>query len=186
MILMNGLYPAVVEAYYAEDRYCDVSIDGITTGSEDYLKAEIQYSLGDKSEDTEIEILAGDKVWVMFHGGDPRYPIITGYRTLNSGASTDTRRWHKENIILEADDNAKVVVGGENGSLIDATPLKIKLTVGNAEITAENNKMVLKVGERVIELTNTTITQTSGKSKVTMSDSAYDLEAMAYNATQAT
>jgi uncharacterized protein involved in type VI secretion and phage assembly len=52
---------------------------------------------------TEIEILKGDSVWVAFIGGDPRYPIITGWRNPGAGNSVDWRRTHHANIEMTAD-----------------------------------------------------------------------------------
>ncbi|MDQ7982229.1 hypothetical protein QYH69_33950 [Paraburkholderia sp. SARCC-3016] len=86
---------------------CPVEIPGITDGAVQLPLAEIEYPIGDKSansaHNTEIEILAGDTVWLAFENGDPRYPIITGYRNPRSGNPSGTRRWHHANIEMVAD-----------------------------------------------------------------------------------
>lgn len=60
-------------------------------------------AVGDRSENTEIRILEGDRVWLMFQNSDPRFPIITGYRAKETGNETAWRRWHHANIELTAD-----------------------------------------------------------------------------------
>lgn len=86
--LMHGRYPAIVRTYDQARRTCRIDIPGLTDGGDTLPEAEIEYPIGDKSRSgafaTEIEILPGDTVWVAFIGGDPRYPIITGYRNPQS------------------------------------------------------------------------------------------------------
>lgn len=147
MKVLSGLFPAKVVSYDGPSRLCLVEIDGISTGADQHLEAEIMYSLGDKSHNTEIEILAGDLLWVQFHGGDPRYPIIVGYRTLNEDASVGKRRWHHLNIEIEADDKAEVIVGDTK---ITSVPDSITMTIGNAMIKAEDGKITLKVGSNEV------------------------------------
>jgi hypothetical protein len=102
-----GLRPGIVRGYDPISRMCPVEIPGITDGATEFPLAEIQYTIGDKSansaHNTEIEILAGDPVWIMFENGDERFPIITGYRNPRSGNPSGTRRWHHANIELVAD-----------------------------------------------------------------------------------
>lgn len=157
-MIMHGLHPAIVKSYDAETRYCEIEIEGVTFGGDNYLQAQIAYSLGDKSSDTEIEILENDLVWVQFHGGDYRYPIIVFFRTLNADASVGKRRWHHANIEIEADDKAQIIVGD---STITAEPDKIMLEIGNASIKAENNKITLQVGDSSYVLEPEKITETS-------------------------
>ncbi len=103
----HGPYPAVVKSYDAASRLCRVQIPGINDGAEVYPQAEIIYPLGDKSKSgihsTEIEVLAGDLVWVEFVGGNPEYPVITGYRNPQTGNSLAWRKWHHANIELDGD-----------------------------------------------------------------------------------
>ena len=106
MIEKGGLYPAVVKSYNAKDRNCTIEIKGMTDGAEHGLTADFIYPLGDKSygnHATEIEVLAGDLVWVMFVNADARYPIVIGYRNPQVGNATGTRHYHHANISLTAD-----------------------------------------------------------------------------------
>lgn len=126
--LMHGRYPAIVASYDKAKRTCRVKIPPLTDGAEVFPEAEIEYPIGDKSRagdfETEIEILAGDPVWVAFIGGDPRYPIITGWRNPQSGNSANWRRWHHANIELLADNILRLKVGA---SSITLTPAGIQI-----------------------------------------------------------
>lgn len=113
--LMPGRYPAIVKTYSQARRTCRVEIPGLTDGGDVLPEAEIEYPIGDKSRaganTTEIEITPGDTVWVAFIGGDPRYPIVTGYRNPQAGNSADWRRWHHANMELLADGTMRLAVG---------------------------------------------------------------------------
>lgn len=108
---MPGRYPAIVTSYNEEHRTCGVSIPGITDNADESLIAEIEYPIGDKSRNTELEIIKGDTVWIAFIGGDVRYPIITGYRCPQNGNTAGTRYYHHANIGLNADKNVTVGAG---------------------------------------------------------------------------
>jgi len=113
--LLPGRYPAVVRSYDQARRTCRIEIPGLTDGADVFPEAEIEYPIGDKSRSganaTELEISAGDTVWVSFIGGDPRYPVITGYRNPQSGNSANWRRWHHANIEMLADGTIRLAVG---------------------------------------------------------------------------
>ena len=115
----GGRWPAIVREYLPEERMCRVEIPGITDGADLLPLAEIEYSIGDKSihskHPTEIEVLPGDEVWIAFIGGDPRYPIITGYRNARVRNSLDWRRWHHRNIEIDADERIKIQAGEHVG-----------------------------------------------------------------------
>lgn len=132
-----GRYPAIVKSYDAVKRTCRVDIPGITSGGDVYTEAEIEYAIGDKSRtgkwETEIEILPEDMVWVDFIGGDPRYPVITGWRNPRAGNSVGWRRFHHANINLEA----------EKEIIIEAHE-KITIKVGGSTITITEGGIVLE------------------------------------------
>jgi hypothetical protein len=146
---MPGRYPAVIKSYDKVARMCRVEIPGITDGGDVFPLAEVEYPLGDKSRivegkvSTEIEILPGDAVWVAFIGGDPRYPIITGYRNPQTGNSVDWRRWHHANMALIADHIMTHTAGD-----------KILLTVGDGTIEMLPSKITIMLGDSKIELTS--------------------------------
>lgn len=99
-----GRYPATVKRYDKEKRQCAIEVKSLTEGADGDLMAEIEYPIGDNSRKTDIEILTGDTVWIEFIAGDPRYPIITGWRNPNAGNEIDLRFWHQKNITIHADE----------------------------------------------------------------------------------
>jgi hypothetical protein len=114
-----SLWPGVVESYDKVRRTCRVSIAGITDGPGTLPEAVFNNPLGDRAADTEIRILPGDAVWLMFEAGDPRYPIIMGYRTPRAGNPVDWRRWHHKNIELIAEDTFLITLGGTSITVTD-------------------------------------------------------------------
>lgn len=135
-----GRYPAIVDSYDQATRTCRVKIPGVTDGGDVLPIAEIEYSIGDKSKDgpytTEIEIFPGDTVWVCFLAGDPRYPIITGWRNPEAGNSLDWRRWHHKNIELIAEEVMHHIVGGsETTHVPDSITEKTQLKTTDAPMT---------------------------------------------------
>lgn len=148
-----GKYPATVKSYDQERRTCRIEIPFLTDGIDHYPEASIEYSLGDKQRagywETEIEIIPEDKVYIMFEGGDPRYPIITGYRhpRVGNSMSPDSgwRRWHHPNIELIADDELRLVCGTEGkSSTIRMTPTDLYIDshvpLGNVYINLPDPK----------------------------------------------
>lgn len=111
MNIINGLWPGEVESYSPAARTCRVRVVGITQGSTDLPEAVFNNALGDNAATTEIRILPDDPVWLMFEGGDPRFPIIMGYRTPRAGNPVDWRRWRHANIELSADGQMRLIAG---------------------------------------------------------------------------
>lgn len=111
-----GKYPAIIKSYDPDSRTCLVFIPSITEGDGD-LRAEIEYPIGDRSRNTEIRILKNDHVWCEFIQGDPRYPIITGFRNPLVGNSNGVRHWEHDNIEIVADSKITLTVGGTSLTL---------------------------------------------------------------------
>ncbi len=122
-------WPAVVVSYDRSARQCVVAMEGITNGA-DGLIAEIEQNIGDRSPDTEIRIKPGDLVWVDFLAGDPRYPIITGFRARNQQNMVGTRHWEHENFTIVADQTITLTAGS-----------KITIQVGASSITLTPGKI---------------------------------------------
>lgn len=144
--LLSGKWPAVIKSYDGDSRTCEVGIPGITDGAETDLVAEIEYPIGDKSRHatmTEIEILVGDKVWIEFIQGDPRYPIITGWRNPTKGNSVDWRRWHHANMQLLTDNEMHL---NSDGLIFISAEDKITLQVGGSTITMTPDSITLVAG----------------------------------------
>lgn len=109
---LSNYTPGFVDSYDAATRRCRVRVPGITDGAEVLPEAMLCYPIGDKSEHTEIRILPGDRVWLDFVNGDPRFPIITGFRPKETDNALEWRRWHHDNIELQADDDMKLTATG--------------------------------------------------------------------------
>jgi hypothetical protein len=144
---LAGRYPAIVNSYDAIRRTCRINIPGISSGGDINIEAEIEYPLGDKSRavkwNTEIEILAGDAVWVDFIGGDPRYPVITGYRNPQLGNGSEWRRWHHKNIELNADKSMMVKAG--ESILINANK-SVTIKAGESLLIQFGGSITLEAG----------------------------------------
>ncbi|HQZ59988.1 MAG TPA: hypothetical protein PLQ39_09950 [Acinetobacter sp.] len=133
-------YPAVVVGYDANTRLAQVKIEPLDNGADTVLDAELLYPLGDKSN-TAIEVLAGDFVWVEFEAGDPRYPIIAGYRNKREGNDDATRRYHHHGSfeiladnIIKIKGNVKVIVESETVEVIAPT-VKVTSTTVTVDAT---------------------------------------------------
>lgn len=119
MNILNGMWPGVVHTYDPDSRSCRVEIPGITDGSDVRPEAVFNNPLGDNAAMTEIRILPGDPVWLMFEAGDPRFPIIMGYRTPRTGNPTGWRRWRHANIQLTAENQFVITVGATTITVTD-------------------------------------------------------------------
>lgn len=143
MSSMNGLWPAVVVSYDGDKRSARVKIAGMTDGSQAMPEAVFNNPLGDCAETTEIRVKAGDPVWVMFECGDPRYPIITGYRTPRKGNPVSWRRWAHDNIEITADGkmvfNATDVVWNISGSETRTVGGSSSLEAGTSTVKASSH-----------------------------------------------
>lgn len=135
-------YPAVVAEVDRERREVRVEIPGLTDGADRFPLAEIEYPIGDRSEQTEIRILPGDRVWVSFINGDSRYPIITGFRTKHTDNEVGTRRWVHDNFELVADGRYRLQAGESivlevGASVVTITDGKVQVDSGQFEVNAE-------------------------------------------------
>lgn len=169
---LPGEWPGVIKSYDADLREVRVDIPGMTDGAEEFPVAQIRYPIGDKSKHTEIEILEGDLVWLAFECGDPRYPIITGWRNPSEGNVVGFRRWHHKNIESDADETQKHTAGTSytvkaESVLIDGTKtvtIKSEAILLDASQTVTikgGSKVLLEVGGSQFELSSGGIKQVS-------------------------
>lgn len=143
---MIGLMPAEVDSIDREKRIARVRIPGLTDGATELPEAQFCNPVGDKSEHTEIRILPGDRVWLAFEGGDPRYPVIVGYRPKNQENGVDWRRFHHANFQFDADDqfiiNAKTVTVNAEKVIVNAKQVEAnaseKATVVSPEVLVDS------------------------------------------------
>lgn len=131
-------YPAFVRSVDRAAREVRVEVPPYTDGADVWPLAQIEYPIGDDSKDTEIRIVEGLPIWVAFEAGDPRYPIITGYRNPNTGNEVGWRRWNHDNIEWNADSVANINAGtvcNIEAETINLTATKaINLVVGGSSI----------------------------------------------------
>ena len=132
---LTNYTPGFVVSYDAAQRLCRVRIPGVTDGAEVYPEAMLCYAIGDKSEHTEIRILAGDRVWLDFVNGDARFPIITGFRPKETDNAINWRRWHHANIELQADTDMRLLATGGQVLIQAGTTVVIRAPV----ITLDGN-----------------------------------------------
>jgi phage baseplate assembly protein gpV len=142
--MMMFKYPAVVVSYDGVTRLAKVKLEPLDDGADTVLDAELLYPLGDKSN-TAIEVLANDPVWVEFEAGDPRYPIIVGYRNKREGNDDATRRYHHHGSfeiladnIIKIKGNVKVIVESET---VEVTAPTVTVTATTVTVTATNTNI---------------------------------------------
>lgn len=133
--------PGFVESYDAVRKLCRVRIPGVTDGSETLPLAMLSYPIGDKSEHTDIRILPGDRVWLDFVNGDPRYPIVTGFRPKETDNAIEWRRWHHDNIELQADDDMRLMATG--GNLLAQAGVNVTVLAGG-QVLVEAPDIILR------------------------------------------
>jgi hypothetical protein len=132
---MIGLMPAVVDSIDREARIARVRIPGLTDGATELPEAEFCNPVGDKSHHTEIRILPGDDVWLAFIGGDPRYPVIVGYRPRNMSNGIDWRRFHHANFEFTADNEIILTAGS-------------KVTINAPDAVVNSERVVANASEK--------------------------------------
>lgn len=143
-MMMFGKYPAVVMSYDGVTRLAKVKLEPLDEGADTMLDAELLYPLGDKSN-TAIEVLANDPVWVEFEAGDPRYPIIVGYRNKREGNDDSTRRYHHHGSfeiladnIIKIKGDVKVIVESQT---VEVTAPTVTVTATTVTVTATNTNI---------------------------------------------
>ena len=134
--MLPHIYPCIIKSYDRAKRTCRIEIPSITDGAETLPEAEILNMIGDKSEHTEIRILPNDRAYCTFLQGDPRYPLIIGFRPKNTGNEVGTRRWHHDNFQTDAD-NTYVVNAGD----------RITLNVGGTLINIVNGTVTIDASQ---------------------------------------
>jgi len=142
--MMMFKYPAVVVSYDGGTRLAKVKLEPLDEGADTALDAELLYPLGDKSN-TAIEVLANDFVWVEFEAGDPRYPIIVGYRNKREGNDDTTRRYHHHGSfeiladnIIKIKGDVKVIVESQT---VEVTAPTVTVTATTVTVTATNTNI---------------------------------------------
>jgi hypothetical protein len=120
----NFLHAAFIRSVDRDRREVRVEVPPYTDGADILPLAEVMYPIGDDSTNTEIRLVVGAPIYVAFEAGDPRYPIIMGFRNPNVGNVVGMRRWNHDNFELNADETFTINAGTQ-----------IKLAVGGTTLT---------------------------------------------------
>lgn len=134
----NFLHAAFIRSVDRNRREIRVEVPPYTDGASLMPLAEVMYPVGDDSTNTEIRLVEGAPVYVAFEAGDPRYPIIMGFRNPNIGNVVGMRRWNHDNFELNADktftinagESINLVVGGTSFKLTTAAIKAIASAIG--------------------------------------------------------
>ncbi|WP_321946572.1 hypothetical protein [Paraburkholderia sp. J10-1] len=159
---MIGLMPAEVDSVSLDDRkrrIYRVRIPGLTDGAAEMPQAKLCNPMGDRSENTEIRIKPGDRVWLAFECGDTRYPVIVGFRPRNVENDIDWRRFEHANFQFNADNTFEVIANTtvhvktqqavieSQTTLIDSKDTRITGTLTVEKLLTFNGGMAGKGGE---------------------------------------
>jgi hypothetical protein len=136
--MLPHIYPCIIKSYDGAKRTCRIEIPSITDGAETLPEAQIMNMIGDKSEHTEIRILPNDRAYCTFLQGDPRYPLIIGFRPKNTGNEVGTRKWHHDNVQLDADQVYTVNAGDRITLNVGGTLIRIES--GQVTVDSANSK----------------------------------------------
>lgn len=121
----SDLYPGFVRSVDRARREVRVEIPPLTDGASIWPLAEINYPIGDDSRNTEIRIVEGLSVNISFHNGDPRYPVIMGFRNPNIGNEVGWRRWNHDNIEWNADAVVNINAGESINLVVGGTSFRL-------------------------------------------------------------
>jgi hypothetical protein len=121
----SNKYPGFIRAVDRDRREVRVEIPPFTDGASELPIAEIEYPIGDDSRDTEIRLVVGREVYIEFLAGDPRRPLITGFRNPNTGNVVGTRRWNHDNFELNADSVFTINAGEAINLIVGGTSIKL-------------------------------------------------------------
>ena len=121
----NFLHAAFIRSVDRKRREIRVEVPPYTDGASLMPLAEVMYPVGDDSTNTEIRLVEGAPVYVAFEAGDPRYPIIMGFRNPNIGNVVGMRRWNHDNFELNADETFTINAGTAINLIVGGTSIKL-------------------------------------------------------------
>lgn len=121
----SNRHPGIIRAVDRARREVRVEVPPFTDGAAEWPVAEIEYPIGDDSRDTEIRLVIDREVWISFIAGDPRRPIITGFRNPNVGNEVGWRRWNHDNLEINADAVVTINAGQQIALVVGGTTFTI-------------------------------------------------------------
>ena len=173
-----NLTPAVIDSITLDDRQrriFRIAIPGLTDGATQKPEAQLLSAIGDKSEDTEVRILVGDRVWLAYQNGDTRYPIIVGFRNREDGANAiDWRRFAHANFEFTADgqfviNTLNAVVNASGNVDVNTQGATTVTTQGDTTIATQGKTNVTSQGDTTISSEGKMTVSASGELDVTSS-----------------
>lgn len=99
-----GFYPGKILSYSKSAKTVQVSIEPYTSGSENGITAKLAYPVGFTDSDLELSIVNNPDVWVFFENGQFKNPVVSFFRTKQSGSTQDVLRLRQKTIELIADE----------------------------------------------------------------------------------
>jgi hypothetical protein len=127
--------PGIIDSVDAATRVVRVQIPGLTDGAQQLPEADICYPVGDDSRETDRQLKPGALVWLDFVGGNPKYPIITGYRCPQQGNAVGTRHIAQQKIELVADTD--MALSAKDGTMTIKAGTKLVFEAPNFEFKGE-------------------------------------------------
>lgn len=137
---MSNYTPGFVESYDKAKHQARVRWPGMT-GAQPYPKAELLLPIGCSADSSDFYIRPGDRVWLDFVNGDPRFPIITGYRAPETDNAIDVRRLVHLGIELEAVEN-DIVLKAAGNVVIQAVKLIVQADIESTGTVENNSKNI--------------------------------------------
>jgi uncharacterized protein involved in type VI secretion and phage assembly len=112
----------------------------------------------------------GTGVWVEFEGGDPSYPIWTGFfwadNELPDKSDANIKIWKTETMTVRLDDSAKeALIEAKDGAKLTVAA-EVKSESGQITHTVSNSSVVSQAGSGKVEVTQTAVKVNDGALEV--------------------
>lgn len=99
----NGFYPAKILSIANDRKTVQVSVEPYTNGLENGITAKLAYPVGFDDKDTELQIVGQPDVWVFFERGQFKNPVVSFFRTRQTGSVTGVFRLRHKKLEFYAD-----------------------------------------------------------------------------------
>lgn len=99
-----GFFPGTILSYNKPAKTVQVSVEPYTSGSENGITAKLAYPVGFTDNDLELSIVGNPDVWVFFENGQFKNPVVSFFRTRQSGSTEGVLRLRQKKIEFIADE----------------------------------------------------------------------------------
>lgn len=100
---LNGFYPGKILSIADDKKTVQVSVEPYTSGLENGITAKLAYPVGFNDKDTELQIIGQPDVWVFFERGQFKNPVVSFFRTHQTGSVTGVFRLRHKKLEFYAD-----------------------------------------------------------------------------------